>query len=726
MFIAQLIAPALLAIFPIAIALLAGRRTLRLATADRTAAWFGYWRLIQWLLIVVVVGWFGAMEMLRIDDFLALVLPSAGSAFPRLPGWAMIRFVPAALISMVVMGLSRSVQARLLGIDYTRKEIVGQAVYSQAVIYAPLLLALGGMDSLLEGKARLAAGLFAAAFIAWQFLIRKFTRAMELTPHALTVGELRDRAFALAEKAGVKLRQLYLLPIAKGRMANALATSGNNVLLTDYLLRKLGKREVDAVIAHELGHLKRRDLRKRALAFVATVAAAVMLGFTADASRLLPAGFPAFSLFILLAILAQFFVSRRNEYGADRVSAELTGDPEAMITALARVTRLSYFPLQWGKWSERGLTHPSTTRRAQRLATAAGIPPERLPQLLELTSAEPEECYPITLPPEGKVFSTTFKLGVQNRVTWSLLAGIVIPPCLTAFAIEAAFARQAPAWLAYLAGLAFTLAVFLTLVNYIPASGTSRLAGKIRDRLRGPGFDPDEQQAVCVGLSPGVEPRLYEHNWTWDAGLAVFSSERLCYLGEEVRFALDRRHVAGLELTQGPPAWWRCRTVLVNWRLEDGASGAFTLRPFGPRSLRAMDRETARLFRKLETWRQGTEHYTPLPAQLASLAPPSNWNVTGISPAEISSRRKLTSMTVFIAIAATIAALLFGLRFFDDPAFTAGLNDAAPKPLLGWCVVLVAVSMSVFQVLPFRRYVSRQAKRKPPRHEDTKKNLVSS
>src|SRR5204863_10188817 len=71
--------------------------------------------------------------------------------------------------------------------------------------------------------------------------------AEDFTPHSLTVGELRDRAFVMAEKAGVKLNQIYVYPMARWRLANAYASEGNDMLLTDWLLSHLTVQEVDAV-----------------------------------------------------------------------------------------------------------------------------------------------------------------------------------------------------------------------------------------------------------------------------------------------------------------------------------------------------------------------------------------------------------------------------------------------------------------------------------------------
>jgi len=78
-----------------------------------------------------------------------------------------------------------------------------------------------------------------AGIVAGRFATKRFVRAYGLELHALTSGELRDRAFALAEKAGIKLNQLFVLPTGTIRMANAFAHAARNIYLTDYLLKNL-------------------------------------------------------------------------------------------------------------------------------------------------------------------------------------------------------------------------------------------------------------------------------------------------------------------------------------------------------------------------------------------------------------------------------------------------------------------------------------------------------
>src|SRR5262249_54947590 len=154
------------------------------------------------------------------------------------------------------------------------------------------------------------------------------------------------RCFELAGRVGTKLEQLYLLPSGRGRLVNAFASSGNLVLLSELLVRKLTRREVDAVVAHELGHLAEKHVKKArgCLGFIllavfgtGLLVLAAKMGWHkwVDLERW---WFPAVGVPILLVITLGTYRTRRWERVADAAAVRLTGDPEALITGLAKVS----------------------------------------------------------------------------------------------------------------------------------------------------------------------------------------------------------------------------------------------------------------------------------------------------------------------------------------------------------------------------------------------------
>lgn len=151
----------------------------------------------------------------------------------------------------------------------------------------------------------------------------------------------------LSAKAGLPMPRLFLLPEAQ---PNAFATGRDPahavVAVTEGLLQVLGERELKGVLAHELAHIKNRDI------LVASVAASLASAITSVAHALQFAALfggnhgddeeqPSALGGLLFAVVApigatlvQLGISRSREYLADETAARLTGDPEGLARAL--------------------------------------------------------------------------------------------------------------------------------------------------------------------------------------------------------------------------------------------------------------------------------------------------------------------------------------------------------------------------------------------------------
>lgn len=169
--------------------------------------------------------------------------------------------------------------------------------------------------------------------------------AVELTPQQ--GGDLYALTAALAERAGLPMPKLYLLPTEQ---PNAFATGRNPdnaaVAVTQGLLRGLNREELAGVIAHELAHIKHRDTLT--MTVTATMAGAIammgnMLLFTGG--RQGRGGgigaIPAMVLAPLAAGMVQMAISRSREYEADREGAAICGQPMALASALAKISRIA-------------------------------------------------------------------------------------------------------------------------------------------------------------------------------------------------------------------------------------------------------------------------------------------------------------------------------------------------------------------------------------------------
>jgi heat shock protein HtpX len=151
----------------------------------------------------------------------------------------------------------------------------------------------------------------------------------------------------LAKRAGLPVPKVYIMD---NPQPNAFATGRNPenaaVAATTGLLKLLDRDEVAGVMAHELAHVKNRDTL--VMTMTASIAGAIsMLAnfgmfFGGSRDRNNPLGAIGTILMIILAPLAamlvQMAISRTREYGADRGGADISGQPLALASALAKIS----------------------------------------------------------------------------------------------------------------------------------------------------------------------------------------------------------------------------------------------------------------------------------------------------------------------------------------------------------------------------------------------------
>ncbi len=378
---------------------------------SKPAIVFGFHRFIRSDSLGGPLIWWTSIDLLHADDLVRSLIPAMrvnDSALTSMLPWILL-WIPPAVMYFACLALSTPIHS-LRGMTRTGSEAFNQSFWAVAR-FLPISFLIVGIVELFSSP-RIAVLLLAAWIFTANLAKQKLADAFGMELHALSSGDLRDRAFAIAKEAGAKLNQVYVLPAERLRTANAFAHIANNIYLTDYLLKNLNRCEVDAVIAHEVSHLRNKHAQGRMWIFVPTM---ILVGFVAGWSDIhshVPLGPPIYGL----ALFVMFFVSRRNEFAADAAANKMTGGAEAMITALAKISRLNTMPIHWGKLDEKMLTHPSTLRRIRRLARVGGISDARIPELLKEATMSPKDMYaiPNTALPFGKVFSSRFK----TRVNW--------------------------------------------------------------------------------------------------------------------------------------------------------------------------------------------------------------------------------------------------------------------------------------------------------------------
>jgi heat shock protein HtpX len=201
----------------------------------------------------------------------------------------------------------------------------------------------------------------------------------------------------LTGKAGLPMPKIFVIPTDS---PNAFATGRNpnhaSVAVTQGILGLLNDDEMEGVLAHELGHVRNRDILISSVA--ATIAGAITFlarmgawgamfgGYGGRDDRDRGGGFAALLMLILApiaAMLIQLAVSRSREYQADATGAHITGNPYALASALQKLDAYSRrVPMQATPSTAHlfiiqpllgmnlaGLfsTHPPTAKRIERL-----------------------------------------------------------------------------------------------------------------------------------------------------------------------------------------------------------------------------------------------------------------------------------------------------------------------------------------------------------------------
>lgn len=178
--------------------------------------------------------------------------------------------------------------------------------------------------------------------------------------------ELEDWLCELADRHAIPR---FHVRVHDGLEKNAFAMGGllrNLVVVGGGLAERMTTRQLQAILAHEIAHVIRRDVLKLAAATLAggtcfLLAHVEFISPSIDGSTtlgvLLRAGLLG-TAFCLCYVVAPGLVSRRIEYGADRLAVRLLGDGAPLIDALVRLHELRNVPLD-----KKSLTHPTGARR---------------------------------------------------------------------------------------------------------------------------------------------------------------------------------------------------------------------------------------------------------------------------------------------------------------------------------------------------------------------------
>jgi len=246
-------------------------------------------------------------------------------------------------------------------------------------------------------------------------IVLRMYRATEVNPNDFPT--LFHAVNGLAQRAGIPMPRVYIIP---EEAPNAFATGRDPehavIAVTEGLLRTMNNEEATGVLAHEMSHIKNRDILIGSIA--ATMAGAIMIlatmarwsAFFGGGSRDDEGGGGAMGMIGLIAMsilapiaamLIQMAISRSREYLADATGAQIAGSPEGLASALGKLGAYAkqipmnaqpstahmfiVNPLSGRKMANLFSTHPPLEDRIARLKGGSVFRPPGAPDHTEKT-----------------------------------------------------------------------------------------------------------------------------------------------------------------------------------------------------------------------------------------------------------------------------------------------------------------------------------------------------
>lgn len=344
----------------------------RCATTRGRTKWVGYTRRVSPLMMLVVPAWWSISLLIRNSS------RNLGFA-TAVPLWFLL-VIPPSLSMLIARLVSYRADASVFGKRWTSRNIFQLAFWRTASSTSALLVVAVAMDDIYNRNIVGFAWMIVAGIVA--LLGRMQLRAAEgLIPRPVKSGELYKRSTVMAKRMGVRLRRVCVVPFGRGHLTNAYGGL-TQIAVTDDYGHWLHGSQLDFVLCHELAHLKQKDALKT-LGSIGAMFAAVSTALLVMPQ--LPMPWRIFFNFvaILLPLMVFYALSRGREYKADRLSVEVTGEPEMAIRALAGLYRSAEVPTQLSRFAELFSTHPGLWSRVDAIARQGGVRAEQVSEALE-------------------------------------------------------------------------------------------------------------------------------------------------------------------------------------------------------------------------------------------------------------------------------------------------------------------------------------------------------
>jgi Zn-dependent protease with chaperone function len=520
-FVFTLLGPALLAMW-------LRRRSERLGSLQSASVW------VHWILIGAWLYWISAVSVTDLSAF-AIRLQFQSMVLTFLIGSALFALPPLLASASCIAILTYTADPHERPGAF---RLVARSMSREAVMLVPFgMLLVGG--AMFDQSHRVSMASIPTAWFTYKLLSWCVGHWSSGRIQRITQGSIVETAEVIARRAGVALGGLYLVANRSAREANAFVTRGNVLAITRGLVERLTRRELTAVIGHEVAHLRGKHVGWRLAAFWGYMLVIGPMAPSLIHHYHLPVWLLTLPVLPLGYILATSLLSRRHEFAADAAAVELAGDPEGMIAALARISRMTRTPVNWGGIQGAILSHPSMRQRVLAIAKRFGVAKVRALALLQdpdlLAGASAPEELRFEIPPEcgaaEPMFSSRSKAAYQLWSRWA--ANAVLVGATLAFGI---LGLPLIVW-AYLGFAEWLDRLYFRYLRWRLGAGDGEFVGLI----------PPGEGGFCP----------------WDIGFLRLGPNGLEYAGERTRFALAWEAVRGIEIGEGPLAWRRAYGVVI-------------------------------------------------------------------------------------------------------------------------------------------------------------------
>ncbi|GAA0137421.1 M48 family metalloprotease [Paenibacillus sp. YSY-4.3] len=363
---AKIILSIIIYLFNALIAMILGNLTIQrykeTGSKERALYFFGTFRLFHYIYYVV--------SMVAIIMLLTSFLPKTKL------NYILITILPFAYLMLSTI-LSQAIYHRVNRVvrdvgTSIRDELVA-AIKSSVLMYLPALIVLPFRFNWVKIEL---SGLWACLLIligiaaynlAYPYLLR-----LSLSAKPLMDEGKKAEIERFLNKHEMKRVQVFEWPTSDSKVANAIVCGliYKRVFIASYLLENLSADEMNAILAHEIGHIRRFHLWIKAVLFVAAIP--LFLGLTSLMDQIEATGFhipiPVGVVFILALLLSYLwfvssYVSRKLERDADEYVLKMGIPAGVIIAALTKLAELNHSVLSIHRFIEKLQTHPSFEHR---------------------------------------------------------------------------------------------------------------------------------------------------------------------------------------------------------------------------------------------------------------------------------------------------------------------------------------------------------------------------